>query len=602
MDSDSFFYIFLKYEDRFIAIPFRVSDHIVRGEVKYNLTLRKTESYLKDVGAIVFRSNYEGLGFDPLEFYNQIILSIKQKKLSEVPIFILDGLDMYHPYRRDEAISCKEYFEIEFKSFGKEPKEHGLFFEVFDDDEEVTTDQLEKTLKHGNDYNKRKYKINKTVEQYIKASFDSSKLTSSHDRSNRWAPLLILKYLNHLNKNDIELGEEIDRLEDDISEDLYFKKKLYELSRLSSQVVETSLVKKLKSKRHDFLHLIKGKKVRILIVEDELSAGWRTAYEYLLPNDTCRLIFSESSSEASEKFNKDQKNIDLVILDIRLGEISEGEFDGSDVNELSGVKLAKQFRKIDKTIPILAATASNKSWTLESLLNKGINNYWVKISPDGLVDQGDSLESMISFYEKITKTMKWSLEIKPLINDFYSICDVFKDNNLVSQSVNKKSKSFHVLMHQTFDGFNKDILDGLQINIGYITFYSLINDFISYFSVPKKINENEEEFRVKDKSYLLFTKAIFDNKNPQYSYNEDLCHHQDRRSDKVLNDSMVFRGILDQIKPELGIEFMKLKEKRNKSPLTHGKTFDDNYSDVTLEDMTRLSRFFKNILDINSDT
>ena len=196
MDSDSFFYIFLKYEDRFIAIPFRVSDHIVRGEVKYNLTLRKTESYLKDVGAIVFRSNYEGLGFDPLEFYNQIILSIKQKKLSEVPIFILDGLDMYDPYRGNNQISCEEYFKIEFKSFDKEPEDHGLFFEELGEDEEVKTDQLEKTLKQKiNDYNKGKHTINKTVEQYIKSSFNRSKLTSSHDRSNRWAPLLILKYL-----------------------------------------------------------------------------------------------------------------------------------------------------------------------------------------------------------------------------------------------------------------------------------------------------------------------------------------------------------------------------------------------------------------------
>ncbi len=601
MVSDIFFHIFLKNENCIIPIPFQVSDHNSRGAVKYNLTLRKTESYLKDVGAIVFRSNYKDLGFNPLEFYNQIILSIKQKKLSEVPIFILDGFDMYHPYRGNELISCEEYFKIEFKSFDKEPAEHGLFFEIFGEDEEVTTDQLEKILKQSNDYNKRKHTINKTVEQYIKSSFNRSKLSSSHDRSNRWAPLLILKYLNHLNKNDLELGKEIDRLEDDISEDLYFKKKLYELSRLSSQVVETSLVMKLKSKQRDCLQLIKGKEVRILIVEDELSAGWRTAYEYLLPNDTCTLIFAESSKEALEKFGKYQNNIELIILDIRLGGISEGEFDGSDVSGLSGVKLARKFRESNKTIPILAATASNKSWTLESLLNKGINNYWVKISPDGLVDQGDSFESMISFYEKMTKTIKWSLEIKPLINDFYSICDVFKDNNLVSQSAEKKSKSFHVLMHQTFDGFNKDILNGLQINIGYITFYSLINDLISYFSVPKEINKNETEFWVKGKNYLLFTKTKVDNENPYYSYNKDK-DNQHRRTNKVLDDKTVFCGILEQIKPELMIEFYTLKEKRNKSPLTHGKIFDDECFDATSDDLKKLSLFFKKLLDINSDT
>jgi hypothetical protein len=98
--------------------------------------------------------------------------------------------------------------------------------------------------------------------------------------------------------------------------------------------------------------------------------------------------------------------------------------------------------------------------------------------------------------------------------------------------------------------------------------------------------------------YFVITNDNYDLANEYHEY-VSLVY---RRSDKVLNDSMVFCGILDQIKPELGVEFMKLKEIRNKSPLTHGKIFDDECLDVTLDDLKKLSRFFKKLLDINSDT
>jgi CheY-like chemotaxis protein len=594
MNSDHFLRIFLK-DKAYKDIPFKVPAGDKNGKVKYNLTLREIDLYLEDVRAITFRSAYKGLFFNPLEFYNQIILSIKQKQLSEVPICILSGLN------KEGDNECKVDFEQNFKKIDLNPHDHRLIFEDVDYDEQIPDDLLETIQERANDFNKIKSKINSNIQIYIEY-FDSPKLESSHDRSNRWAPLLILKYLNYLYKKGNQLDNEIDRLEDDISEDLYFKKKLYEFSNQEPEK-ETSLIETLQSKQHDFLQLIKGKKVTILIVEDELSAGWETVYKNLLLNDTCRLIFSESFSEALKKFNKDQKNIDLVILDIRLGGISDGEFDGSHVNGLSGVQLAKKFRKIDKTIPILAATASNKSWTLESLLNYEINNYWVKISPDGLVDQGDSFKSIVSLYEKMTKTMKWSLEIKPLINDFYSICDVFNDDSLVSQSAEKKSKSFHVLMHQTFDGSDKAILDGLQINIGYITFYSLINELISYFCFPIKINENETQYRVKGKEFDLFTINQSDSDN-KYSYSkclQELCRYK-VRSESYLNDSIVFRGILNQMKPKLFKDFNDLKKIRNKSPLTHGKIFDDECSDATLDDLKKLSCFFKKLLDIHSDT
>ncbi|MGE0077480.1 MAG: PAS domain S-box protein [Bacteroidales bacterium] len=96
--------------------------------------------------------------------------------------------------------------------------------------------------------------------------------------------------------------------------------------------------------------LLTGK--TILIVED--TKDIRLYFERILERTGAKLIFATSAKEARKLF-KQEKSIDLVLLDIRLPD--------SD-----GYNLALEFKRVKPNMPIIAQTA----YALQSELNKSI--------------------------------------------------------------------------------------------------------------------------------------------------------------------------------------------------------------------------------------
>ncbi len=97
---------------------------------------------------------------------------------------------------------------------------------------------------------------------------------------------------------------------------------------------------------------LKGK--TILIVED--TKDIRLYFERILERREARIVFASTAKEARKLF-KQEKNIDLVLLDIRLP-------------DADGYDLALEFKKIKPDLPIIAQTA----YALQSELNKSIES------------------------------------------------------------------------------------------------------------------------------------------------------------------------------------------------------------------------------------
>ena len=97
---------------------------------------------------------------------------------------------------------------------------------------------------------------------------------------------------------------------------------------------------------------LKGK--TILIVED--TKDIRLYFERILERREARIVFASTATEARKLF-KQEKNIDLVLLDIRLP-------------DADGYDLALEFKKIKPDLPIIAQTA----YALQSELNKSIES------------------------------------------------------------------------------------------------------------------------------------------------------------------------------------------------------------------------------------
>lgn len=68
-------------------------------------------------------------------------------------------------------------------------------------------------------------------------------------------------------------------------------------------------------------------------------------------------------------------SFDLVICDLRLDKVNDI---GASPNEISGVRLLRQIKKIDPSIPVLIFTASEKAMNYKEVIDLGASGYWIK--------------------------------------------------------------------------------------------------------------------------------------------------------------------------------------------------------------------------------
>lgn len=120
----------------------------------------------------------------------------------------------------------------------------------------------------------------------------------------------------------------------------------------------------------------KIKNKTILIVEDDqVSAEY--LYEFLKTMDT-RLLFA-STGEDSVKTIRDNTDIDLVLMDIRLP-------------GMNGYDATREIKSINKNIPIIAQTAFALSGDKEKALAAGCDDYITKpIKPAELIEKLNKL-------------------------------------------------------------------------------------------------------------------------------------------------------------------------------------------------------------------
>ncbi|MEJ5267730.1 MAG: response regulator [Bacteroidales bacterium] len=104
-------------------------------------------------------------------------------------------------------------------------------------------------------------------------------------------------------------------------------------------------------------------KIKILIADDEKIN--HLFYREILPVDKFEIIIAESGIEALEKYNKYSGEIDCILMDMKMP-------------ELDGFSTAKQIRKIDTKIPIIAQTAYALHEDIARALNAGCNDYITK--------------------------------------------------------------------------------------------------------------------------------------------------------------------------------------------------------------------------------
>jgi CheY-like chemotaxis protein len=402
-----------------------------------------------------------------------------------------------------------------------------------------------------------------------------------HDRANHWGAYLALKTLTVVDPAE-DYSEELDKLECQLAEDTYYKVKI---QTLKSEITDTNTRTTLIKRRDDVLQLMNQLEC-IMIVEDQLVDGWEEAYEFVFGRRLKpKLLMVENEQAAKDNFDE---TVGLVLLDVRLAKDRDNECQnetGQNVSELSGVRLAHWLKDQQPAVPIIAATASNKSWTLQSLLKTGISNYWVKDSPESSTDLDHGAYNLLDLYEKLYATVKWSIQTRRWIESIYGIAEtVFQHDTPVGTRLKNKSRSVHALLHQSPSPFADELSKGLQQNMAFLVLFSCMNDLITWIcgDVECDTQTGEETwFTVIAGNKLPLVKkrakksGIGDEVEYLFFYEKDL--DEKGEGDSGSPPSTHFPDVLVAIEVlnRLGLlkeasDFRKLKETRNHLPLIHG--------------------------------
>lgn len=163
----------------------------------------------------------------------------------------------------------------------------------------------------------------------------------------------------------------------DIHKDLYFK---YVMQRIPpSSAKENADKEKYEVRRNA------GK--QILLIDDEAEKGWTKTLSLLFPMSRFENVISKPvmdyesfPEEAKQKIESGK--YDLVLLDLRLGGIKEDYVVIPE--DMSGYKVLRKIKELNRGTQVIMLTASNKAWNLKALMRPdyGADGYFVKESPE----------------------------------------------------------------------------------------------------------------------------------------------------------------------------------------------------------------------------
>ncbi len=306
-------------------------------------------------------------------------------------------------------------------------------------------------------------------------------------------------------------------------------RKIFELDPISKhlkQLYAKFLICKNESfsseKRID-LEPIKCNGKNILFIDDKAEEGWAELMKNLFKGAGEKFVYVNSAKYKAddlhnsfkdfEGFKKEcfshiGKDWDLIIIDLRLNPEKE-DIDNEMIapDELSGVKMIREFLLRNPGYQIIVLTASNKIWNINAAVNAGAFSFYIKESPD------------FNYPLKETKKLLDGLK-KDISNCFERsyLRKIFERNQDLKNAIDKMTYD---------DGFLKEIENQLEIAYSilskarsqqqfayaYVSLYMIIEIVNNYF-VTKKSKDGEweltsEKVPLLDWTYSENTKLYF---------------------------------------------------------------------------------------------
>ena len=391
---------------------------------------------------------------------------------------------------------------------------------------------------------------------------------------------------------------------------------------LSSNNSVQSAEQLLKDGRLDFSGHKYLKYKKILLIDDNADKGWKSSLSLLFNNDIH--VFSE----LIDINLKDYERFDLVFLDLYM----PNPKNDNKPDMAYTINILKELKSKFPGVPIIVFTASNKSWTMNEVLENGADGIYVKESPEYAASPQFSHDNFMSFVNIVINCLEKYSILRPyweltrlIINDitFKSLPE--KGQTQFKNRIIERLEMFYGLLKKRFEqhDYDKNRFHFSDYEMAFMTLWSALNEVSEMFynkidnTQFKLFDKNGKSytcFPIKYKNWKLVTSGdyLMQHDFEFDSYNPDgtptLLNNSNKPALKPINSKCFIkknktnpyytidvnsRLVNDEIAPQIAFILLKhfkmsdnhmyltrlrdLNYLRNKLFLTHGSSVADNF-------------------------
>lgn len=306
----------------------------------------------------------------------------------------------------------------------------------------------------------------------------SGNYATHHSITNEWS---IYRWATALKIDD----EYIQIIEKNISSNLYFK-----YLKAQFPIKETI----------DANNQIITEEGKILYIDDEVEKGWDIIFREIctlkgyesIGNDFKNLDSSRIAESAITKVN--EFNPDVIILDFRL---HDDDFENISPENVTGYKILKSIKEINKGIQVIILSATNKIWNLLELQKAGADGFILKESPELSVEENYSKNAISEIYTILDDGLKRAKLLKRVVEQSKKITGFIEGGDYSKEFKQSVENNLAIAFKMLYESFT----DKKYINYSYLQLFLIIEQLVNHESFLN----GDEDIRVKcgDKEILV---------------------------------------------------------------------------------------------------
>jgi len=447
------------------------------------------------------------------------------------------------------------------------------------------------------------------------------KTTSRHQISNEWGSLRLLQ----------NFGYKIDDVNYSYPPTLYFRFLLEKTKSLSF--------------KNDVDSSLWGKFSRVLLIDDNSNKGWKFTLEKIFGcevnafEDT-KIWTSQVITEGSDLFS----GYDLVLLDLYMPN-SENY-----VSNKRQLEVLKTLKSINKHVPVVIFTASNKTWNYKEVIKLGADGMYIKESPEYSFQDDYSQNNYLNFLTtfhgvslKYEVLRPYCETIEGVLNSdkFDRISEKYYENHegtmetSFSERLKERLWMFYGLLKSGFEQseYNEEQFFLSDWELSYMTLWSALNEISEMNYVKNKTNsgsilpvngnyknkhpngkivELDDCWKLKSNDIVfLYYKHEFDGKKTYKGYydiqssvysdftidrkNGAVIDNSSKPNVESISNQICFILNKDKDFQNLDVSnyldvLLKSNKIRNQLYLTHGSKVETGFYDVTLKTVRDLKK------------